>query len=158
NSPGLGRGLRQPLPLYEVSGRRRSAEKVEEEARRSLFHGRDEEVVWVLGIFLCLGVLYFIESEWIVKPFLRGRQDGAIDPAGVLMPWKPPSAPDVPDRTDLRLTYRQLAQLTFPWSLYRAWLPVIVVSVNLGFEGLDHRQVVQAMLTGLRARYHRTFL
>ena len=51
-----------------------------------------------------------------------------------------------------------MARLTFPWSACTIWLPTLTVTVNLGFEEMDHKRVVHAMLAGLRTEYHRLFL
>ncbi|HYU34114.1 MAG TPA: hypothetical protein VEW48_18315 [Thermoanaerobaculia bacterium] len=115
----------------------------------SVFHGVREEIFWTLCVFLSILVLSFVEYEWVVRPFLRPRADGAIDLGKF--------------RSDRGLAehqsiLRDLAEVTFPWIVYRAWLPVIVSSVNLGFERLDHRRVIQAMLVSLRARYEKVFL
>ena len=46
--------------------------------------------------------------------------------------------------------HRQFFRLTFFWYIFSSWMPTSVIRVNLGFEELDHREVVHAMLTGLR--------
>ena len=54
--------------------------------------------------------------------------------------------------------YQGLAERTFFWDVYGQWLPTIVVRVNLGFDSLDHRRIVEAMLEGLGGAFHRTFI
>jgi hypothetical protein len=110
----------------------------------SLFHDREEEIRYVLLLFGCLGLIYFLEYEWIVRPFLPQRRDRAIDPALA--------------KAGGSTHFKNLAKMTMPWQLYKMWLPIIMVAVNLGFDKLDHRRVVQSMLIGLRSQYHRTFL
>lgn len=109
-------------------------------------HHAWQEIEWIFFAFLCLGLVYFLEYEWVVRPFLRQRNDPVIDPAAKALP------------AGSRSPFRNLAKITLPWLLYKTWLPMITVAVNLGFERLDHRRVVQAMLTGLRTQYHRKFL
>jgi hypothetical protein len=119
----------------------------------AVFYGRREELSWVVALFLALAVLYFMEYEWIVRPFAKEREDGALDKVS-RAEWEdqqPKSA------SYSRQDFRELARMTLPWMLYDRWLPVLTVSVNLGFEKLDHRRVVHAMLAGLRGQYHRAF-
>lgn len=137
--PGLGPGPEEAM-LFDSESRLEGW---------SLFHGSREELFWLLCVFLTIALLFFLEYEWLVRPFLRQRIDSAIDPGHLA------SAGHA--RADRRLL-RNLAEVTFPWLLFRAWLPVLVASVNLGFERLDHRRVVHSMLLSLRAKYHRAFL
>ena len=53
---------------------------------------------------------------------------------------------------------RALERLTLPYLNYLAWMPTLIVRVNLGFDSLDHRGVIQAMMVGLREEYYRCFL
>ncbi|MFL6196345.1 MAG: hypothetical protein ACJ75H_19345, partial [Thermoanaerobaculia bacterium] len=120
----------------------------------AVFHGKYEELLWLLALFLTLLTVYFLEYEWIIRPFVSEREDSAINPSSLNPTWRDQQ----PGSEAGRRNYYDLAQLTMPWLLYQAWLPILVVSVNLGFEKLDHRRVVYAMLAGLRDQYHRAFL
>src|SRR6185369_7565511 len=162
--------LRTPLSLHEISGLRlqrvsstvgeqsENQPKIEAQPKtvgESVFHGTNEELTWLLGLFASLGLLYFMEYEWVVRPFARQRLEGSLGSA----------QPSPEEDQDQGLTslhganvHRELAQLTMPWVLYKTWLPVLTLSVNLGFEKLDHRRVVYAMLAGLRDQYQRVFL
>lgn len=53
---------------------------------------------------------------------------------------------------------RLLNDSTFSSLLIKYWTPSLVVRINLGFDSLDHRSVIHAMLHGLRDEYHRRFL
>jgi hypothetical protein len=53
--------------------------------------------------------------------------------------------------------HRLLARTTFPWLLYRGWLPLLIVPINLGIEEARYRDVVRSMLVGLRAEFVRSF-
>lgn len=120
----------------------------------AVFYGRVEEISWVVALFLCLVVLFFMEYEWILRPFIREREDPALDPIRVA-PWQDQIRSD-----GMRLNrrdYQRLAHVTLPWLLYEKWLPVLTIRVNLGFERLDHRRVVHAMLAGLTDQYQRAF-
>jgi len=113
------------------------------------------EELWLLTLVPLLAIFHFIEYEWVIRPYVRSREEHAYDEGG-LAPWDDWDY-QCPVSTRRR-TYLSLAELTLPWIIYRTWLPVLPVSVNLGFDRLDHRQVIQAMLVGLRERYHRTLL
>ncbi len=121
------------------------------ELQPRLFHGRREEILWVFASFLSMLAFYFLDYEWVARPYLAERSDRALDPKGRARrnferePWIEPHG------------LRNLARATLPWTIHRAWLPMINVSVNLGFERLDHRRVIQAMLVGLREQYRRIF-
>jgi len=136
--------------------------------RPVVFFSRSEEGWWITVLTALVLVIAFIEYEWIVRPQLSHREDRALDP-GERPSWgdhvqsggseeSPGSSAGARHAALRRRLYRSWAALTFPWVVYRAWLPILVVGVNLGFETLDHRRVVQAMLVGLREHYHRTFL
>jgi len=145
--------LRTPGALASLRGLRYAG-------GQNVFHEPADEHLWVLGAFLLLVLLYYLDYEWIVRPLRGEREDETI---GL---WR--RGPDDEKANEekegeregarQRRIARKLAELTLPWLLYRAWLPVLTISVNLGFEKLDHRRVVQAMLTGLRSKYHRAFL
>ncbi len=119
-----------------------------------LFSDAYQQGSWSMGVLLSLFLFYFIEYEWIVRPGIGSREDRALDPAARELPERQ----EVCDRRNQWRCNRRLAELTFPWMMYRTWLPVLVTEVNLGFEKLDHRRVVQAMLVGLREKYYSTFL
>lgn len=53
---------------------------------------------------------------------------------------------------------RRILKQTFFWHLFNAWVPSMVIQVNLGFDTLDYRRVIEAMLQGLKADYYRHFL
>jgi hypothetical protein len=116
-----------------------------------IFSSYEEKGVWLLTVLAIIVAFHILEYEWIVRPYLRSREDSVSDPSGLAW-WE-----DWQEKLS-RHSYRNLAELTLPWMVYKSWLPVLTVSVNLGFDRLGHRQVIQAMLVGLRERYDRTFL
>lgn len=113
------------------------------------------ELPWIITLSLLALLFFVIEFEWVMRPFVTVREDRALDP-GEAAPWQDQAPLPVSPRE--QPLYRRLEQLTFPWIAYNAWLPTLVTTVNLGFDKLDHRGVVQAMLVGLRNEYHRHFL
>lgn len=122
------------------------------------FTGGIQEEYWILGLLVFVTLFHLIEYEWVIRPYVRSREGKAFG-AGGLAPWdegEPETAETVVESR--RRALRSLAELTLPWETYKTWLPVLPVAVNLGFDRLDHRRVIQTMLVGLRERYHRTFL
>jgi hypothetical protein len=122
-----------------------------------LFSSRKDEECWLVTLLIAIGILYFLEYEWIIRPYVRSREDRAFG-AGELAPWD--DWEDEDENVPIgrrRRAYHGIASLTLPWATYKAWLPVLSVAVNLGFDRMDHRHIIQAMLVGLRERYHRTF-
>lgn len=117
---------------------------------QKVFPSQTEEISWIAALFLSLLVIYYLEYEWIVRPFVHKRSDPNADES----PW----GDQIPEWEAGGDGYKSLAKVTLPWVLYKAWLPVLTISVNLGFERLDHRRVVHAMLAGLREKYQRSFL
>ena len=51
--------------------------------------------------------------------------------------------------------FRAVTKITFPWLVISAWMPTIIVRINLGFEVLKHQSVIFAMLHGMRTQYKR---
>ena len=51
--------------------------------------------------------------------------------------------------------FRAITRITFPWLVISAWMPTIIVRINLGFEVLKHQSVIFAMLHGMRTQYKR---
>lgn len=52
----------------------------------------------------------------------------------------------------------KLERSTIAWQYYRVHVPAITVSINLGFDDLDHRKIIHAMLVALRNSYQKAFL
>ncbi|MES1242767.1 MAG: ATP-binding protein [Acidobacteriota bacterium] len=104
------------------------------------------ELVSVSALFLLLLGMFHFEYRWIIRPYLRERLG------------QPAYAGDPKPELKKVRCYQSLARLTLPWVLLKAWLPILTVPVNLGFEKLDHRRVIHAMLAGLREEYRKTFL
>ena len=53
--------------------------------------------------------------------------------------------------------FRGLVRTTFPWFLVQMWMPSVIVRVNLGFDSLNHKGVIHAMLYGLHNEYRKNF-
>ena len=109
---------------------------------------------WLLALFLTVALIYFVEYEWIVRPSTLAREDRSLH-LGTPPNWMEVDTKATASGAD---RHRRYAALTLPWVIFKAWLPVLVIKVNLGFDGLDHRRIIQAMLAGLRDQYQRSFL
>lgn len=109
--------------------------------------GRNVELRWVALLLLSAALFYMIEYEWIIRPYGGLARDRSTNPF------------DTSANADAsRVRLRRWISLTLPALAHRALLPVLTVSINLGFERLEHPLIVQAMLAGLRERFHRHFV
>ncbi|NJL70850.1 MAG: ATP-binding protein [Candidatus Competibacteraceae bacterium] len=104
---------------------------------------------WLLVNLAHLLTLFLWEFEVIVR-FANPRRDRSIREEKA---ERPPDARRALDRYRNRLLLEQ----SLFYRLFRSWIPVLVVPVNLGLDNLDHRRVIEAMLTGLRDEYHLRF-
>ncbi len=144
--------LRNAIPLKHLPSLANIRSHLADADHVSVFHGRAQEGCWILALLLLFLLLYYLEYEWVVRPSGHRRVDPSLDPGGPA-PWE-----DRSSEHESQGHGRMLVSITFPWMLFKAWLPVLVLSVNLGFDRLDHRRVVHAMLAALRDEYHRMFL
>lgn len=160
-----GGGLGEPAPAALCSS----------QSGPGVFVARADEQYWLVALMVLVALFSYLEYEWIVRPYVRPREDRAVD-AGDQAPWddwddyrqeRPAPvegheqgkvAEGALSEYDHERLHRRFAELTLPWVVYKTWLPALPVAVNLGFDRLGHRQVIQAMLVGLRERYYRTFL
>lgn len=140
--PLWGRGIER-LPFCGPSGDERPQLCA---AGAPLLSSAGEELALIAVLFVVLLAVFHFEYAYVVRPFLRRRLGQAESPDS-----------QKPTRQQIDGCQR-LARLTLPWILLKAWLPVLTVSVNLGFEKLDHRRVIHAMLAGLREEYRQAFL
>jgi SAM-dependent methyltransferase len=126
-------------------------------ARRALlFAGKSDEILWVAGVTLLMAFFVFVEYEWIIRPYSTLRDDEALH-----VRERRQGAEDRPffrAPSVVRLDYQRMAEKTFFWATFSAWLPILRVPVNLGSDILEYRYVIEGMLAGLKHAYHRTFL
>lgn len=123
------------------------------------------ELLWLVGCALLILLLVFLEYEWIVRPYATVREDVSIHGRpkyGRRQEKQPFDAHLTRVSRRVRAGYqaraRKLAEQTFFWKTFQTWLPVLAVPVNLGFDRLEHRLVIEAMLAGLKDAYRRAFL
>lgn len=147
------------VPLLQLFGSSLFAPIVLPSAPGSLFgyasvtgvlsFGPFTQPLWVITIFATLALVYNTEYEWILIPFQRIRQDSAA---------RPHDLPAGPKGAAMRREATRQASQTLPWQILHAWLPVMVVSVNLGSERLPYAEIVRAMLSAIRDRYASRFV
>jgi hypothetical protein len=124
---------------------------------QGLFADGTGEFLWIAGLVLLLCMLVLMEYEWIIRPYAMVRDDEAVYrqcqagcPPGGRRAYRLARS--------VRRLYQRFAEETFFWRTFTSWLPVLVIPVNLGFDVLEYRVVIEAMLAGLKDRYHQTFL
>lgn len=122
------------------------------------------QYVWFSMMSVLLFSIYCIEYEWIVRPGIIAREDNALSP-GAQLGWSDHTVdtdkdkktkPD--DRAWLRWYYLEQERLSLPYLTYAIWMPTLITTINLGFDSLDQKRVIQAMLVGLRQKYYDLFL
>lgn len=139
----------------------------------TLFIKPEEEIAWLFLILIAIGLITFLEYDWIIRPQVSQRDARVLDP-DIRSHWLERSQYDpVWDREGSRQekikhssieeegrqkNFRQLEAITIPWLMCRIWMPTLIVKVNLGIHALEHRDVIQTMLVGLRDEYVRNFL
>ncbi len=64
----------------------------------------------------------------------------------------------IKDNSEFRNHSREYESVTFLGFFNHFNLSTIVTTINLGFEELDHKSVIQAMLLGVREQYYRKFV
>ena len=127
--------------------------------RHILFERYDDlEALWLASCALLVLLLVFLEYEWIVRPYAAVRDDVSIHGRPTYGSYSGANADWRPAYRRVRAGYQKLAEQTFFWKTFQTWLPVLIVPVNLGFDRLEHRLVIEAMLAGLKDAYRRFFL
>lgn len=111
------------------------------------------DMTWLVIALVLLSLIFLIEYEWIVRPYSAAREDLCLHDSSPALATKRTKG-----FSAARHRFREMLQATFFWKIYRRWLPLMIVRVNLGFHELDQRLVVEAMLTGLRDQFRRLFL
>ena len=118
------------------------------------FHGdRNNGLLWAISLLLVTLSIAYLEYEWILRGGQHVRPDSTL--RHQTSEVRSATSPDDPEGS--RWYQRRLLQQTLFWRIHQAWLPILTIPVNLGFDALDHRRVVEAMLTGLRDVYEQVF-
>ena len=130
------------------------------------------EIEWLALIFLGLVVIFLAEYNWIMRPFMAERENPVLgqakkQPNAVFSHHDASRWPTykcklngnskkfIKHNAKCIENFRAIAKITFPWLVISAWIPAIIVRINLGFEVLKHQSVIFAMLHGMRTQYVR---
>lgn len=146
------------------------------------------EKITHIGLIVAIATLIFwIEYEWIIRPGQIRRRDqsmgGSNRPGyyndigleGNELPKKINLGGDNTDdgarkavrnevqkymqrEANIRERRRTLEALTFIGHFKHLHISTLVSTINLGFEELDHRSVIHAMLLDIREQYHAKFV
>jgi hypothetical protein len=120
-----------------------------------LFQSSADETSWLFGVVALVILLVGLEREWILRPLVRLRDEPALHERHP-KPLKQEEPED--NEPEYRHYQRRLVEQTLVWRIYSAWLPVLTVRVNLGFDELEYWRVVEAMGFGLRQAFRKYFL
>lgn len=134
-------------------------------------------------MIVAFGALFFwMEYEWIIRPNQFKRQDRSVS-AGKRPHYYDDATPEeikfnpsatenklkrklyrnavqdyMSDQASLREHLRNYEAITFLGYMNRFRLSSIIVTINLGFENMEHRGVIHGMLLGVREQYHKLFI
>ncbi len=135
-----------------------------------------EEIYWLFLVVFISIVLYYIEYEWICRPYIAQRQTNVLDNGPRLRiqtqhdfdpVWQETEYIDGSDKANSVFNekqnlasegFRKLERTTYVYLLCSFWMPSIVAKINLGFDALDHRGVIHSMLYSLRQEYNNKLL
>ncbi|MEM6795562.1 MAG: hypothetical protein AAF725_16405, partial [Acidobacteriota bacterium] len=117
---------------------------------------RDSIIEWIAGMLMLTLLVVFLEYEWILRGGQHVRPDRTLKHQTSEVRVAQALDEDTTDRVS-RSYHRRLLEQTIFWRIHQAWLPILVIPVNLGFDSLDHRRIVEAMLTGLRDAYRQLY-
>jgi hypothetical protein len=113
-----------------------------------LFVSSADDLAWVAGVVALVVLMVGLEKEWILRPLARVRDEPSLHERG----------PSDSGLAEFRHFRRRIVEQTLVWRIYSAWLPVLTVRVNLGFDDLDYHRVIEAMAFGLRQAFRKYFL
>lgn len=108
-----------------------------------------DDLLWLLLSTGLLSLIYVVEFSWAVRPFAIATQDLSLYDR---------STQPLTRLSEARAAFRGFTRESFFWKIHSLWLPILQVPVNLGFDQLDQRLVIEAMLAGLRERFRRQFI
>ncbi|NQZ09792.1 MAG: ATP-binding protein [Algicola sp.] len=126
-------------------------------------------IITVLSLFI-LVFLAYLEYDWIIRPSRLMTQEASLDKyemadgQNIYLKNKISKGETKLQRTleEQRVigrdSYRILAEQTIPHALLEFWLPVFSIKINLGFDVVDHKTIIGAMLTGIKKEYSKSFV
>ncbi len=134
--------------------------------------GHYVELMWLALVFLGLAIIFLVEYSWIMRPFMAERENPVMGKSkkilGTLFShhdigrWYNCNTKSGDNSLEKNKenakrieNFRAITKITLPWLVISAWIPAIIVRINLGFEVLKHQSVIFAMLHGMRTQYTR---
>ncbi len=143
-----------------------------------------EQCQYILMLTIVVALLFWIEYEWIIRPCQLARRDRSLYSGdgrpgyfedlehnthefdGIETITEKSDRADTKEKiqhyieatAEEKKRYRILEKLTFLYQFNHFHLSTIVSTINLGFEELDHRSVIHAMLIGIREQYYAKFV
>ena len=151
----------------------------------SLLFSSKDELKYILLIVLITALIFWVEYEWIIRPGQFWRRDksmGGTNRPGYYddfdddndVEFSPLTIPgDDSERKEARIEIqnfiknqvidsrerrRLFEELTFLNYFKHLHLSTLTSTINLGFEELDHRSVIHAMLLDIREQYYQKFV
>ena len=151
----------------------------------TLFAAQLEEELWFFGALLALILLFFMEYEWVASDTSTRRKSRAVSPFEDKAGFSPGAMTGVPEITHsgkkksdkpllqpvleeiekledehrwFALRYRAYMKATLVSHICLAFMPSLIVRVNLGFEKLNHASVTHSMLLGLRDAFKKKMM
>jgi hypothetical protein len=146
-----------------------------------LFAHPETKLAYIALIVITVALLFWLEYEWIIRPGQAIRRDKSTylgkRPAYYEDIVHPETAPDIlvagedalrksrnsvmnyiKTISQVRERARNLERLTFLHYFNHHSLATLISTINLGFEELDHRSVIHAMLLDIREQYYDKFI
>ncbi len=112
--------------------------------------------VWLLAFVVLFVIIYELENSSIVQGFRNEQLDKSLKNVPDSINASAPNSA-MANPVDA-LEAREYIQGTFAWSVWRGWLPVIEIQINLGYEDLPFKGVLHAMMSEFRHQFHRKVL
>jgi hypothetical protein len=155
---------------------------METNSNHILLFNKKEEWRFLVFSMLTITLIFWVEYEWIIRPIQYVRRDislytgkgasyyNSADIREFSIDSKNPkrytarkhareNTQDYYINSSMaRENHRVFEKLTFLYYFNYFHLTSLVSTINLGFEELDHRSVIHAMLIGIREQYYSRFL
>ncbi|MEQ1544935.1 hypothetical protein [Methyloglobulus sp.] len=140
------------------------------------------ELAYIALIVVITAFIFWIEYEWVIRPGQKWGRDKSMNVSqrpGYYDDFDPGEHEFVKitstgeqarkdarnevqrymlHQANIRERHRDLDALTFLGYFKHLHLTTLVSTINLGFEELDHRSVIHAMLLDIRGQYYEKFV
>ena len=147
-----------------------------------LLYTKDEFIYIALIVAIAI-LIFWVEYEWLIRPGQLRRRDRSMDSRNRPnyyedLELEKEGLPEIKKTNDdserkearheaqayikrqanIRERRRDFEALTFIGYFKHLHLTTLVSTINLGFEELDHRSVIHAMLLDIREQYYKKFI